>query len=222
VLSSPTLDLSSGGNLTVIAKQYNSDAGAGIRIDINADSLTTLTTAVDDQTFNVVIPESSSSSVLHFTVQSKKRVYIDNIKVSTSGAVETRVSATGYPKQVGNVLSYQVTGLESDSTYYYTVTPQGNSATTSNQVAVKTLTKTGINDLMSLREIITYFGGGKLYVSNVNKGEKLTIYNVLGTKIMETEINSDQMGIPFDYKGIFILQVSDNNKIVGYRKMILH
>jgi len=222
ILSSPTVDLSSGAILTIVAKQYNSDNGAKIRIDINSDSLTTITTGVDDHTFNVDIPESSSSSVLTFTVLKSARVYIDNINVSTAGAVETRISATGYPKQVGNVLNYKVTGLESDSTYYYNVTPQGNNAASSNQISVKTLATTSINEVGSNREIIVYFGEGTLYVSNVNKGEKLTIYNVLGTKIMETDINSDQIGIPFDYKGIFILQVSDKDKIVGSRKMILH
>jgi endonuclease I len=222
VLSSPTVDLSSGAILTIVAKQYNSDNGAKIRVDINSDSLTTITTGVDSESFDIVIPESNNSSVLTFTVLKSARVYIDNIKIATSGADETRVSAVGYPKQVGNVLSYQVTGLESDSTYYYNVTPQGNNAASSNQISVKTLAATSVNEIESNREIIVYFGERTLYVSNVNKGEKLTIYDVLGTKILETAVVSDQMGIPFDYKGIFVMKVSDNNKIVGSRKMILH
>ena len=120
------------------------------------------------------------------------------------------------------MLSYSVTGLTADSTYYYTVTPQGNGAVVSDEIEVRTSVSTDIKDRFDIPELIAYFAGSTLYVSNLEPGSKLTIYTVLGNKISEHPVNGNEISIPFNYKGIFILQVSNNERITGVRKMILH
>lgn len=221
-LTTPTVDLSTNTILTVIAKQFSNDAGATIKVTVNSDSLTTFTTGVDFQTFSIAIPETNNASTVTFTVLKGKRAYIDYIKIATEGSIETPVSIAGYPKNAGNVLSYSVTGLTADSTYYYTVTPQGNGAAVSDEIEVRTSVSTDIKDRFDIPELIAYFAGSTLYVSNLEPGSKLTIYTVLGNKISEHPVNGNEISIPFNYKGIFILQVSNNERITGVRKMILH
>ena len=222
VLTTPAIDLSSNTTLTVLAKRYSSDADATIRVDVNTDSLTTFTTGADYEYFTAQIPETGTNSKIKFTVVKGKRVYLDYVKVATEGSVETSVSVAGYPKQVGNVLSYQVTGLENDSTYYYTVTPQGNGALISSEIQVKTSISAGTNPVSDLSELIVYFADNTLYISNLEKESRVMIYTVLGNKVLEIEALSDQVSLPFNYKGIYILQVVNKNRITGSRKMILH
>ncbi len=222
IITTPELDLSSNTILYVRAKQYGSDTGAAIEIKIDSEVLTTITTGKEYETHTVQIPETSSRSTITFTVLKNKRVYIDNVRISTEGALESLESLAGYPKNVGNILSYQVTGLQPDSIYYYTVTPQGNGALVSNEIQVKTIAPTGTDDIYDNPELLAYFAGSTLYVSNLEVGSKLSIYSVLGNKILETTVNSDQISLPFTYKGIFILQTTNNNRVTGTRKMILH
>ena len=222
ILTTPAIDLSANTTLTVLAKRYGSDSDATIRVDVNNDSLTTFTTTADYEYFAAQIPETGTNAKITFTVLKGKRVYLDYVKVATEGGVETPVSVTGYPKQVGNVLNYQVTGLLNDSTYYYTVTPQGNGALISGEIQAKTSTSTGVNSTADLTELIIYFADNTLYISNLEKESRVILYTVLGSKVMEVKALTDQVSLPFDYKGIYILQVVTGNKITGNRKMILH
>ena len=222
ILTTPAIDLSANTTLTVLAKRYGSDSDATIRVDVNNDSLTTFTTTADYEYFAAQIPETGTNAKITFTVLKGKRVYLDYVKVATEGGVETPVSVTGYPKQVGNVLNYQVTGLLNDSTYYYTVTPQGNGALISGEIQAKTSTSTGVNSTADLTELIIYFADNTLYISILEKESRVILYTVLGSKVMEVKTLTDQVSLPFDYKGIYILQVVTGNKITGNRKMILH
>ena len=222
ILTTPAIDLSGNTVLTVRARRYVNDTDATIRVDVNSDSLTTFTTGIDYADFTAPIPETGTGSTLKFTVLKGKRVYLDYVKVATEGSVETPVSVTGYPKQVGNVLNYQVTGLYNDSTYYYTVTPQGNGALISSEIQAVTTSSTGTNSISDLSELVVYFADNTLYISNLKNESRIVVYSVLGNKILDYEAHSDQVSLPFEYKGIYILQVVNNNKVTGSRKMILH
>ncbi len=222
ILTTPAIDLSSNTTLTVLAKRYSSDTNATIRVDVNSDSLTTFTTGADYEYFTAPVPETGTNAKITFTVLKGKRVYLDYVKVATEGSVESSVSVAGYPKQVGNVLNYQVTGLENDSTYFYTVTPQGNGALISNEIRVKTSISAGTTPVSDLSEHVIYFANNTLYISNLKSDSRIVVYSVLGNKILDYEVNSDQVSLPFDFKGIFILQIMTENKVTGSRKMILH
>ena len=63
----------------------------------------------------------------------------------------------GYPKNVGNVFNYQVTGLTTNTTYYYTAAPQGNDAAASGKIEVKTSIPTEFQEDVDIAEIIAYF-----------------------------------------------------------------
>lgn len=220
-ITTPVLDLSVPTTLTIISKSWDGD-NSDLFVQVNGTLFSTLTLSNDFKEYVVELPAFTSSSKITFLANKNKRVFIDNVLVTTEGASETLVPVSGYPKNVGNVLTYQVTGLAPNNTYYYTVTPQGNGALVSDEIEVMTSTPTTLNEANELKELIAYFAGSTLYISNLEPGSILTIYSVLGNKVLEYPISSDQVNLPFDHKGIFILQVSNNNRITGVRKMILH
>ena len=59
-------------------------------------------------------------------------------------------------------------------------------------------------------------------MSNLQPNSRLSIYFVLGNKILEMPMERDQISILFRNKGIFILQITKNNRILEVKKVILH
>ena len=77
-----------------------------------------------------------------------------------------RVDIDGYPRRVGNVTGYEVTGLTPDVQYHYTVTPyEGEVAQqVSNTVSVSTVSA-GIDDLEN-GHISIFTSGNVLHILN--------------------------------------------------------
>lgn len=221
-LTTPIINLSDKSILTIKAKKYGSDNNATITILVNDEELTSITTEEDSKTFIIEIPANSSNSTITLSVKNKKRVFLDYVKVATEGATATPVSVSGYPKLVGNVLNYEVTGLQNDSTYFYTVTPQGNGATKSKEISVKTLKDQNTGVINNIEdELVLYSANKILYISNLNIGSKITILDIVGRKIFETKVTKEQFSLPLENSGIYILQVSKENRVIATKKLIL-
>lgn len=220
-ITTPALDLSVPTTLKIVAKSWLGD-NSDMYIQINGAQYSTITLTNDFMEYIIELPAFTSSSTITILANKNKRLYVDNVIVATEGTSEVAESLPGYPQNVGNVLSHSVTGLTAESTYYYTVTPHGNGTAMSDEIEVRTSVPTDTKSHFDIPELIAYFAGSTLYVSNLEPGSKLTIFSVLGNKISEHPITSNEISLPFNYKGIFILQVSNNERITGIRKMILH
>lgn len=211
-ITTPSLDLSASTTLIVRAKQYGSDNGAKLYVTSGTDSIATLVTSVTNQDFTVNISELSSASTLTFTALKGARVYVDYIKVNTQGATLTPIAVTGFPMYVGNVLNYQITGLETDSTYYYTVTPQGNSASISDVIKVNTLVGTAVNNQFT-DQISCFISQNVLHINNVPKNSEVRIFDVLGKFVKKLPVIDSNLNTILTQKGIYMIQIVYDGKI---------
>ena len=141
------------------------------------------------------------------------------MKVQTQGEVQSAVSVPGFPVSVGNVLNYTVEGLQSNKTYYCTVTPQGNSALKSEPVTVQTLISSGL-DNKELDNVSYSVSGKTVFVQQIPAGYKIRIYNVLGRVVYQQSVSSSDLMIELPQKGLYILQV-DGNKTTKQIKVML-
>lgn len=221
-LITPPIDLSDITILTIRAKSYGANDNSTIKISINGEPFETITTGANYQVFEIELPEFDIDSQISFFAESGKRVYINYIEVRTEGSIAEKEQISSYPKSVGNVLSYSVGGLDADTQYFYTVTPQGNGALTSNEVEVRTKPgSTGLESNMA-EMLMLYQAGEMLYISNMESGTQISVYNVLGEKLLEIEAGSDQIGIPLARRAVYIVQVTKENSIVGTRKVLFN
>ena len=213
----PALDLSGTANLTVTAKQYGSDTGALLTVTVDGDPLGTFTTAAGNQDFTAVISEKTSTSKITFSASSGKRVYIDYVKVATEGATYTIVPVNGYPKEIGNVLSYQVDGLISDSTYYYTVTPQGNVSSVSDAIMVHTPAIANGTNNHTQDPLNWHISNNVLRLKNLPANSRVVVYDSLGKLINSSPSTDSGLSIELPYRGVYLIQVHNNQKISGYK-----
>jgi len=213
----PAIDLStSGSTLTVTAKQYSNDAGAQLTATIDNLPLAVWITGVANQDFTVNIPQGSSTSKIALSAATGSRVYVDYLKVETQGAVQTAVSVSGYPKPVGNVLTYAVDGLLADSTYFYTITPEGNSTTISNRIAVHTTLVNAVVENQDKHLSWSVTSGG-INIYKLTAGSQLKVYDIMGKQILYIQSVSSEENIQLTQKGIYFIQLQQNQGLKSYK-----
>lgn len=219
-ITTPKVDLSEPTTLTIVAKSWEGDnSDMYVLVDNQQYTYVTLTNSFAE--YVIELPAFTSASTITVLANKGKRLHIDNFLLATEGDAQTKESVSGYPKNVGNVLSYKVMGLMSDSTYYYTVTPHGNGAVTSSEIEVKTLQTTDTKEGYKLSNLVAYTVTNTLYVSNLEPGSVLTVFSVLGNKVAEVQVSSDQVSMPFNYKGVFIVQNVKDNRLLGAQKIVV-
>ena len=218
-ITSPAINLTQGGKqLVVSARQYSNDTGAPLTATLNNLPLAVWNTTATNQNYTVDLPISTANALISLSAASGRRVYVDNFKVETQGITQTKVSVNGYPLNVGNTLSYQVSGLATDSTYYYTVSPQGNSAAVSNSIQVHTLFNSGIDQTANkpLHYILTSDG---LILIDLPTASTLSVYNIVGKQLLVKQINNAQTELKLD-KGIYVLQLQNNQKNISFKVIL--
>jgi len=211
-ITSSALNMSTATTLLVRAKQFNNDAGAKLTVKVNSDSITSFVTTTANKDFTVDIPAKTSTSTITLSAVKAARVYVDYVKLSTQGATQTPVAVGGYPALVGNVLTSEVTSLTPNTTYYYTVTPQGNSATVSNQISVTTLLNDAVQYVKDANLNWVILPNGIL-LRNIPANSHVSVLNVLGSRVMSFNATTSEARIQLDKHGIYVLQVQIDQKV---------
>ena len=216
-VTTPPLDLSKTTSTVLVkAKQFNTDAGAKLTATIDNQPLAVWTTAVAIQDFTADIPLSTAVSKIALTTVSGKRVYIDYMKVTTQIPVYGPISVIGYPKSVGNVLSYSVDGLKSFTDYYYTITPIGNGGSVSNQVSVQTTLNTSIANQID-KNIVWNTTSSGINISNVIIGSKIQLLDMMGRQLELFNSTTSGFTIKIPQKGLYLLKIQQKEGFNSYK-----
>jgi endonuclease I len=218
-ITTPAMNMSSATNLLVRAKQYSTDANAKLTVRVNGDSVGAFLTTATNLDYTLSIPAKTTSSTISLSVGvgSGYRAYVDYVKVSTQGTILSPVSVSGYPLSVGNVLNYTVSDLQSDSAYYYTVTPQGNTTSISNEIKVRTLSlNSGINSLSETNMNYRVVTSG-LLVYNLPANCNIVVHDLMGKQIQTVQASAGQAVLNLQQKGIYLVRVQLNNDAKTYK-----
>ena len=211
-ITTPALNMTTPTTVLVRAKAYGTDAAAVLTVKANTDSVAGFLTGTTNQDYTVNIPAKTSTSTVSFSVLagSGHRVYVDYVKISTQGVAQIPVSVTGYPISVGNVLTYAVGGLQSDSTYYYTVTPQGNITSASASMKVHTAKiNAGVDTNTAYKLTWTYNAEG-IHFLNLPQDCTVSVLDMQGRQIQAYKHISNELNVKLQ-KGIFVIQVFENS-----------
>jgi endonuclease I len=210
LITAGSVDLSQPTVLTVKSKQYASDTDAKLWVIAGTnDTITSFTNSTNYQTFTYNISQKTATT-LNFYAMKGKRVYLDYVKLTTTGLPQTQENVTGYPKSVGNVLSYNVTSLENNMNYYYSVTPEGNAAGTSGVISVHT-TLSG-NLQLSEENIVWFTNSGMITVKNLPENCQISLIDGLGKVLYKTSSKSQEINLYPKNKGIYLLKVEYQDK----------
>ncbi len=200
---STTLDLDGHtATLTVNAMQYNND-NSTLTLTVDGQELEAWTMTADYADYTAELPADASAITL--SARKKARVYLASVRVETEGSKQERVSADGYPMLVGDVLSYDVTGLAAEQTYYYTVTPQGNGAAPSNEVEVYT-TLTSASVSAEAVDATWQVADGELRVRGL-QGEPVQVFTLTGVPLYVAPSASGEVQVALPAPGMYLLRI---------------
>ena len=114
------------------------------------------------------------------------------------------------------MLTYPVTGLLGNKTYYYTVTPVGNGATVSNQVVVQTSVNTEVNKTVSNPIKLTKTLQGIVF-NNLSAESEIIVFDSTGKKICSIHATSPEVLLPMIQKGLYLLQIQQVQSFHTYK-----
>lgn len=124
-ISYSNIDLSRGGQITITAKAYNSKDNPAMKVTVNGASHSfPLSTSDADYTIDIEPGASAQSAIKIESTGANQRFYVKHVQVTTGGTKEERVHLSGYPREE-NYTFHVVTGLNSGTEYFYTITPKG-------------------------------------------------------------------------------------------------
>lgn len=213
VVTTSAIDLSSEENLlSVVAKQYNSDSGAKLTAKNDDVVLAEWATTTTAETYSVVIPAATATSKITLSALAGSRVFLDHVIVQTQGSVQTPVSVSGFPVTVGDVLNYSVSGLQSDSTYYYTVKPVGNDVAVSNRIELHTLLLSAIEKPQNNMFSYIVVADGVL-IKQLQSGSHIVLSDITGKRLQTIEPKDANVLIRLNKRGIYLLQVQQNEEL---------
>lgn len=218
----PNLDLSEPTVLAINMRRYGNDANPTLKVELNNQIIANITATAENDVYELSVPAKISSSTLKLTAIKNKRIIISSILIKTEGEEPIVEHVYGYPKDVGYLLNYEVEGLSPEQFYYYTVAPQGNATSISNEVQVKTSTSTSSNEMSDYSTVYIYAIRGELFINHIQAGYQVNIYNIVGERVKTELAQSSQMSISVSNKGVYIVQVMDGNRIIDTQKIIIN
>lgn len=218
-ITTPPISTSRQTVFTLNAKQYSNDTNAPIYISVGNTNIDTVYTTNSFQDFSVEIPENSMNDSITLKALKGARVYISSITLETLGSATENMSIDGFPANVGNVLSYTISNLSADSTYYYTVKPVGGTDTESESIMVKTQSSTSAINQNTAGSPIVYSKTNGLYVDGISTRSKITVYDINGQKISETT-SSKPVFISLLRRGVFVVSVDDGQLKKNFKTIL--
>ncbi|MEA4935549.1 MAG: chitobiase/beta-hexosaminidase C-terminal domain-containing protein [Paludibacter sp.] len=161
---------------------------------------TTATTKIYDQSSSPVL----SSGFIQFRFTYTKSA--GNLAFDDFAAVNVTQIA-GSPFTIVNDTVKAITGLNSGTTYYYTVVAKNTNVTsvTSNEIAASTLS-TSISIPASISNITAF--DGKIRFS-ANAGQQVEVYNAVGQKLISAITLDGLNTLSVNAKGMMIVKVGD-------------
>jgi len=219
-ITTPSMDLSENGGAFTLSFDAMAWSKDSTELKIYLDGALVHTQSGLNNTefytmkpFSVDLTGGTTSSKIKFEGKQERRgrFFLDNVLVTQGGAVLTPV--TGSPFTTAET-SYDVTGLESLTTYYYRVTAKNDEGVSPKSVEQSAQTTTGNSIELDKYNFKVYVDKGDLHVI-ADTAEKIEVYTISGTLLTSVNgtIGDNVLSLP--YSGVYIVKVGKSTvKIV--------
>ena len=205
------LDLTAGGKVYFTAKQYGNDQTTVIVTVGSQKQEFTLTASYAE--YQMDFSATDETTVVISTAESKKRAYINHVKIVSGGEVVVKTSVEGYPMAVGEVLEHRVTGLEPFQLYYFTVTPDGAEAEEGVFFTEEGWTGTHFVEFTSTD---CYVANGNIVIEGLEHNALLQVFAANGQLLLSRVSDGSDMQLSMP-RGLYLVHISKQNRVKTYK-----
>ena len=207
VVITPAIDLSSPTVLSVTCRPYKTSDNSVLYILVDGVEVAQIDCATGEVTEEVPLDAATSLSTISFKAAKSHRVYLQSATLTANGA--EAVMLEGYPRRVGNVLSYKVENLDRNKDYYYNVTAyDGNSKLELSNtilVAIATELKHVTTDIP--QGVFVYAYNGSIYIDDAPANARVNCYSLDGSLCTTRTIHASREVVEMQQKGIYVVQI---------------
>lgn len=204
--------------LTLNAKQYSNDTGAPIYIKLGNTPIDTIVTSASYQDYEVIIPSGNASTGITISVLKGARVYVSAATLETLGKTVVNTSLEGFPASLGNILSFAVSNLTENKTYYYTVIPIGGNDSQSAEIEVTTSPAGSSIDLNENQRLkISKTHGGFVVHQNAGSNKSISVFDTTGRLVKRIYTSDSTLFVPFTQKGSYIVSVDGEDGPTSFK-----
>ena len=209
-LTSPEMDLSIGGRLVFVAKQWDGDGLVKVRINYGANILDEITLSEQYSSYEVTIPKTDLEAEITFYAQKGKRLFISSAQIYSEGEIIRKVPLAGYPKQIEGATSFFVEQLQPDQFYYYRITPELPDVFPSEEVEVKTPVYTSLSE-EKMDKFDVFVSGKDIRIETPTDNGHILIHDITG-KLVRSIIISGRIGqTQLPHSGIYFITLQHGN-----------
>lgn len=215
----PAIDLTGNNVKLNFSAVAWSDDQTAINVLLDGVSIATPTIIADQATWTdieIPITGGTTSSKITFIgvgadgITTKGRFFLNNLTIKKD--TPTKNAIAGSPFTVTDN-SYDVSGLTTNSTYYYTLTAgdgASSASALSNEITVITTLSTSDN-VWSNKNIPVFAKNGKL-IFTAELGETVEVFSALGQKLLQVSATQgvNEIPAPADAKGVLIIKIGDS------------
>lgn len=208
-ITTKAIDLTNATSLKFDVKGWTTVEGdILVTVDALAPITVTYTATMSGafETKTIELPAATATSTVKIAT-SAKRAFIDNVVIGSSSFVHENLA-------LGNVTSYNVTGLTVNTDYYYTVTAKYNDTASAKSNEIKVTTSETTNSapsatMQSLRKV------GNQIVFETSAQQSVEIFNITGQRLMSTTSVDGVNAITVNTKGLVLVKIGkETTKVI--------
>lgn len=141
----------------------------------------------------------------------KARVVIDDVMLSYGGKVSLSYLEGYERKNVGNMLSCVVGGLEEGNDYYYVVRAFDgeNYSKKSNEICVPSLNSADMSEPQMEDGCVVYARERNIVIYSPMDNTAVTVVNAQGIVLLQSEVMSGENSYSFPDKGVYLIRIGE-------------
>ena len=171
-------------------------------------------------TETITLPVATTASTVTLLAKKGARVYLKHVIIKKGGGATLEL-VEGYPRHVGNVLQYEVTGLTEQQEYRYSVKAYNGETLLDESNTVEVSTSQATTEKLTMPDgLYIYAYGGRIYVDGAPANARLYYYSIDGRLCGTRTLHAQRESVMPAKEGIYIVQIVTSNGSFATRVMV--
>lgn len=206
-LISPPCDQSTGGQLTVNARQYNTTGNARLTVRCGDHFSRSYSPTPAYSNMNFTLPVADTTLPFRLETRKGTKVMIDHITFIHDGIREDKKLWDGYPYSTGEAGVFSITNLQPSTIYRCAVEAVGLYGSRSEEIRIVT-PQGGVGVFRPLSpDIRIHTASGKIRITGLPENTSLQLYDAYGKMLTARTGLDGETEIPDPGAGIYIIRI---------------